>query len=774
MGCNPLQYLSHDQWLVARYPRFEGNQTFDEERLAPLVRTAPNKKIIFFPYYLHLYTLGQTLLKDTSRKVPFGFYQRWLEATAHLLMELGEPPAVLSETQLIKDIENLKRFYFSKGFFHTQVQAVVRSLRLQPRKVEIIFRIQEGKRYYYDSVSFKTQDATLLRLLDSAYAQGKLPYIQKGAPYDESGLGKTRLQIADLAQENGFFAFSPENVSYWIDTTQGKLWLQVHLPDSNLIMIVDSITIAIEDNNPFEQNFQRNDYVKSRYCFWDIQIEPKTLWMIKLPYVLRYIQVCPTKEGLLFKKSLFETTRQKLYELGMFSTVYWQYFPNFEWQSLYARLTLRTRPRWGVLLGIEGFQSSDNQLNANLPGFGVAFSLTDRSLFRKAEQLRIHFNGNLRFYKPDPTAETQYFFQFNQRIVLRIPRMWLISRWTQQLIAPTTLLQFSHTTEQRAEFSRTQIAFQYSYRYEQPLGKAFKGWQAYGQISLININRVDSRLSPVFQEILFNLPTNIRTFVIRDYIPRYNTGFLYNLTLQKDYEKDLVVPGQFIQFGVGFGGTLPLLLDWIRNQQGRGDGSIYDGLLDGTINYGQYWKAYAEYRRRFPFALLKGASLVRLHLGIAGRGPYSLMVPFEERYFLGGLNSMRAWQNGTLGPGLFRFDTVSSNLITPGGEYVFEVAWEYRQPLFSYVEGAVFVEAGNVWFAPGSAFEDPRGLLSTRTLQLGWDAGIGIRLDFDYFIMRFDIAQQLYAPDIQDFVVKKWHDIGGARIQYNVGIGYPF
>jgi outer membrane protein assembly factor BamA len=91
------------------------------------------------------------------------------------------------------------------------------------------------------------------------------------------------------------------------------------------------------------------------------------------------------------------------------------------------------------------------------------------------------------------------------------------------------------------------------------------------------------------------------------------------------------------------------------------------------------------------------------------------------------------------------------------------------------LEGAIFADAGNVWFAKGSSFEDSRGKLSTQTFRLAANMGIGLRFDFSFLILRLDIAQQIYAPDIEDWVVKRFpKDLGNNRIQYNLGIGYPF
>jgi len=91
------------------------------------------------------------------------------------------------------------------------------------------------------------------------------------------------------------------------------------------------------------------------------------------------------------------------------------------------------------------------------------------------------------------------------------------------------------------------------------------------------------------------------------------------------------------------------------------------------------------------------------------------------------------------------------------------------------IEIAAFSDLGNVWYINKKSFTDPSGWFSFKDLQVGWNLGLGLRFDFTFLVMRLDLGQQVYAPDIKDFVIKNFpKDIGGNRLQYNLGIGYPF
>jgi outer membrane protein assembly factor BamA len=167
--------------------------------------------------------------------------------------------------------------------------------------------------------------------------------------------------------------------------------------------------------------------------------------------------------------------------------------------------------------------------------------------------------------------------------------------------------------------------------------------------------------------------------------------------------------------------------------------------------------------------------VARAFVGVARPFNFTKIVPYENRFFTGGASSVRGWQSSTLGPGTFRSDSVRiNNLIAPGGEYAIELNAEYRYAATDAIQFAFFVDAGNVWFGKNSGFGDSRALLTKDNLELGVAAGVGLRFDTSFFILRLDVGQQIYAPDVRTIVVRRLSQIGNNRIQYNIGIGYPF
>jgi outer membrane protein assembly factor BamA len=188
---------------------------------------------------------------------------------------------------------------------------------------------------------------------------------------------------------------------------------------------------------------------------------------------------------------------------------------------------------------------------------------------------------------------------------------------------------------------------------------------------------------------------------------------------------------------------------------------------------------YAQFVRpdmdlRFYHFLTKTTSLVsRVYAGFGVPYGNSISLPFEKAFFAGGSNDIRGWKMGTLGPGHYHNDTLETYDQT--GDMQLQLNMEFRFPVYKYFRSAFFVDLGNVWLLkdtpdlPGGKFE----------LKYFWDdtaidLGLGIRADFDYFIVRFDPAVPIKVPYY--FENNHWYvtKLRLTDIIWNFGIGYPF
>ncbi|MDE7407520.1 MAG: outer membrane protein assembly factor, partial [Muribaculaceae bacterium] len=192
------------------------------------------------------------------------------------------------------------------------------------------------------------------------------------------------------------------------------------------------------------------------------------------------------------------------------------------------------------------------------------------------------------------------------------------------------------------------------------------------------------------------------------------------------------------------------------------------------IQYAQYLKGEVDYMIAHNFT---PRTSLALHAGFGLGVPYgnSTMMPFEKRFYAGGANGVRGWGVRTLGPG--RYDSRNSVLdfINQCGDIRIDLNAEYRAKLFWVLEGALFVDAGNVWTIRNYE-NQPNGVFSFKSFykELAWAYGVGVRLNFEYFLLRFDLGMKAYNPAVDQEAWPLMHPRWKRDAVFHFSVGYPF
>ena len=166
-----------------------------------------------------------------------------------------------------------------------------------------------------------------------------------------------------------------------------------------------------------------------------------------------------------------------------------------------------------------------------------------------------------------------------------------------------------------------------------------------------------------------------------------------------------------------------------------------------------------------------------MHVGAGIAYPYgnSSMVPFEKRFYAGGANGVRGWGVRTLGPGAYDAKNSVTDFINQCGDIRLDLSIEYRAKLFWVLEGALFVDAGNIWTIkdypnqPGGQFKFDKFYK-----QIAAAYGLGLRMDFTYFLLRLDLGFKAYNPAMNQ---ERWpiiHPRWGRDANFHFAVGYPF
>jgi outer membrane protein assembly factor BamA len=798
-----------------------GLSTVDPDLLYNSVKTHPNRRMLIPKTYLHIFNLGRTLQRY---EYPPERWLRFFRPNNHIVDSLasflvntaGEPPVIIDSMQLLNDVENLKTVYFSQGFFHARVDTRVDTCTsgLNRGKANVTFLITEGKAAIIDkirtpSIVDEEMRKVLLRNMDDSY-------LHTGDCYIEDNFSAERSRIATLLRNNGYYTFSPKMVSFDIDTlppdTMGTLpnneaikeyqpvWVQVKIADTippykigNISMIIEpakvdpSVDQMMQVVMPgFITDSLRQAWHLTRHQYGDSALVTfityeRVLERLNLSFLEKLITL---SKGDVYTLANERKTQMRLQNLGIFKYVLIKPTVNPEDTTVDFSIQTVLMQRFQAKAGFEAFFQTDPILKANLPGIGAEVGFRDKLVFKGAEKLDLSMKGDVRFYRSEvsdtvndiiSTKDTLVtFLQGSLSASLQFPRILApgLARKNLQGFEPSTSFIVTGSRQQSIDYARNALSLDWNYRwYHSSVNK-----KAQSSFSPYVITFIQSHLEPRIIDEIRKIENNqLRSIIIQDFQPRFsswgNYRFTYNNGIVNKNTHSLSFVGNF-----QVGGNTPFLLDRITNI----DDSWKDHRLS-YIFYGQYLKLSAEVKNHWPIQR-HFSFVMRNYMGIADPWNYTRFVPFESRFFSGGTNSMRGWQSNTLGPGVFSDSTNGEGrsgqgfLLSPGGEFVFETNLEFRADVYKWIKLAIFSDIGNVWFLPGSAVDFEGGQLSKETvLQLGIDAGIGIRLDFDFFLFRIDFAKQVYAPDVQRFVIKSLKDnLGGNRFQLNFGIGYPF
>lgn len=389
-----------------------------------------------------------------------------------------------------------------------------------------------------------------------------------------------------------------------------------------------------------------------------------------------------------------------------------------------------------------------------------------------AQQQRYAVRGGLEgVISSTESQRSEYSKEIGGNVALTVPRFVspLYSYDFFARNAPRTRFNIGLTYIDRPAYERTNAEFSMQYLWRNRNYQQFQ-FSPF-EINLLNTHRIEN----TFRDYLIEISRGqslLRSFE-SNFVSAMNFTYLYN-----DNDLAQTKNARFFRGFVEVGGLFKALTE---------------DLFLPNLNRFQYAKVEADYRRYLPQAPERMVAF-RLHGGVAL--PYGNVkaVPYEEYFFAGGGSSIRAWRPRRLGPGSFNPDTLNEAYqvvdLDPEqpGEVIMEANLEYRFPVFGFIKGALFVDAGNIWsLSPDITTERPGSEFGSDFYkELGVGTGIGIRFDFTFLIVRFDFGTKVYDPAFDpvrpgDALPKKPRgyvldnfSLNREQTTINFGIGYPF
>jgi outer membrane protein assembly factor BamA len=797
-SCSSTRRVSDGEYLLTENRIVLSDSKIDRETMKSVVRPKPNRKILgLLRFHLSVFNMvneekaiakkqkmvqkrvEKNLKREKKDKKPksldFTTRREWL-------LNIGEKPVLYDKDLVRTSDRQLNLYLFKKGYFNNSVKDTV---EFKGKKASVIYMIEAGKPYILKDISYTIYDNTLDQFVQNELTKS---YLKPGDNYDEDNILRERDRITKSLQNVGYFYFTKEYIHFKIDTSAGdhKVNIEVELknpevrvPDSEFTVEtrhkryrINNIYISTS-YNPRATSVTYSDTLEFLDMYFlhnrDLDYKPNVL-----------TQRIFIKTGDYYQLKNLEETYKKLSDLRVFKFTNIQFTEesnDIQNNLLNCHIMLSPVVKQSINIETEG-------TNRDI-ALGVAGNIvyTNNNPFKGAERLELRLKGGLESQVIDQETNiaddniSLFFFntkEFGPEATLTMPRFLLPIKPERfsKYFTPKTTISAAYNFQERPDFKRHIVNLTFGYNWKESPSKTH--FISLADINIVNMD-ITGSLSDFFDRI--NNPFIERSFTPHATISSRYTFLFNNQSLRKN--KDFM----FFRTSLEGAGNLLRgiynLVDAPSNEFGS-----YE-IAPGTP-FAQFVKFDADFR--YYKVLNKKNNLVyRVAFG-AGKPLSNLNVlPLERSYFGGGSNGIRAWAARSLGPGTYT-DITSFNTLRIG-DLSIESNIEYRFDLYKMLEGAFFVDAGNIWLLrddparPGGEFK-----FNSFHKEFAIGTGVGIRLDFSFFIFRLDIGIKVRDPmiDSDDKWVGRhifdnnWKQdnlpLGGRNYFRNInfGIGYPF
>ncbi|MCH5328798.1 MAG: BamA/TamA family outer membrane protein [Coprobacter sp.] len=752
-SCRTTRHVGPDEYLLNRVSVKTDNSQVKPGELRPYIKQEPNHKtfgIIGLP--LFFYNLSG---KDTTR-----WFNRWLQ-------KIGTPPVIYDSTLMLKSQLEIKKALNNRGYVRAVVTADTVSRR---RKMKVRYNVTANEPYHIERISYNIDNENIARIVlrDTASL-----LLKPGMLFDRTLLDEERQRISNRLRNNGYYAFNKEYITYTADTTIG---------DNGVELELNLMPIPIETGTS-EMIYRKHDTYRIREVYFvtnydGMNLEPEKrfdvqdsliykgyhIWYGNKRYLKEETLVnnCFIRPGTLFRNRDIDRTYTAFSRLKILKYVNIRFVPvkSEEVEMLDCYILLTEGKGQTISVDIEGTNSAGDL------GFALGLTHQHRNIFRGSQTLTTKFRGAYESMSGKISGIiNDHYTEFGGEIGITLPeflfpvmRSSVRKRWR-----ATTEFDVNINFQQRPEYTRVIAGGGWNYKWTTHRN------QYNHQLDLVDISYI--------------------------YLPKTSNDFLNNLPadnplLRNSYENHFIMRSSYVFYRSNLD---PVVKSTHNIYTLRVAGEIAGNLLYGIsslskmkpgpygeysilgIRYSQYAKADADYAYTFVFNERNSLSL---HSGVGIEIPYgnSEILPFEKRYFAGGANSVRGWSVRTLGPGRYKGINRTLDFMNQCGDIRLDLNAEYRSKLIWKLELAAFIDAGNIWTIkdyesqPGGQFK-----LNRFYKEIALAYGLGLRFDFNYFLLRFDLGMKAFDPGMADD--RQWvlvHPRFKRDAAFHFAVGYPF
>lgn len=816
-SCNPTKKLLPNEYLVDKVEVLNYKQTtLEKENLEAFFRQKPNRKLFrkvhFFVWWYNLFDEDKIIRKKIARNQKFDkknsekvkrFEKKnqkrikkgkkpkipklkdkenpiFLES----LRDIGEPPVILDSLLTEQTRFQLSKYLFSKGYFNNKVTDTIELVR-NSKRATVKYILHPKETFTVSRITYSMEDEGLGSLVLNDTVNSLL---KRGMQYDEEKMRNEQQRITDFALNNGYFYFENAYINYDVDSSQTnhstgitlslKKFAKAYSSSSDSTVYTNHPRFAIENifiiTEPVNGNVRDavfKDTLKTKRPGRVFLVNDREL-SYRRGVILSNLELY---RGQWFKRDTAEKSYKQLLGLGIFKSVTIQFLENPDMPNrLDCYVVCSPLIKQSITTQTEGTNTSGNL------GIDGSIIYQNRNFFRGGELVELKLQGAISAQKQfsDPNyvnnitdvadlnrlQRTFNTIQFGPELSFSVPRAFFPFSLLpfRKDMSPRTYIKTSLNYQSRPEFSRviSNIDYGFSFRTNKSrLKHDIIPFEAY---------LVQAKLLSSFRDDLMKLED---AFLLNSFLDHITTVSKYGLTYtSKENSNTSKRPTCYARLNLQSSGNI---LRTYFQTTGTGTKDAQGRYLIFSIPFAQFLKTDIDFRLYIPVRA-RSRIVYRVAGGIGKPLANLNVLPYEQSFFSGGPNGVRAWRARTLGPGSYdpRTSTTRYDKI---GDIMLEGNFEYRFHILKAFNGAFFVDAGNIWRLepdinkPGGQFE-----VNSFLDEIAIGGGLGLRWDLSFVVLRLDMASPLKDPKYQPgdrwtFDKKPWRTVVA-----NFGIGYPF
>ncbi len=717
LSCSVDKFIPEDQYLLKDVTVVTGDKKMTKDySLKSYIKQNPNTKIFGVKFPLKIYSLSG---KKESR-----WYNK-------LCRKIGEEPVLYDEHSALNSCQSIEQVLINGGYMKADVDI---DKVINGKKLSLKYVVNPGEKYYIRNVKREMQDDKIRKIICGYDTlDSKIHY---GAEFNINNINEERSRLANKLRSMGYYKFTKQDITFVADTAFGSTSVDVTI---RINQHLENSRALPEDHKPYYIGDVRflleltpYDSVYTTETFRGVDILSKGTRHFRKNMLLGNTQF---RSGDLYNDRYLKNTYTNFTSLPAvsYSNVRIKERPASD--TLDIDITVNRGKLFHTEASLEGTNSAGDL------GAAASLSMQMKNVFKGSEVLSMKVRGayeaitGLEGYDGTSFREVGYETKltFPTFLLPFVKRSWGMLHHASSEIA----LQFN--TQNRPEFNRRVFTAAWRYRWSS------QNQSIQHKFDFLEVNYVYMPwISKTFKEQYLDsigktnaiLKYNYENILITKLGYTYSYNSLGNRV--QTYGQDAYTFKWNIETSGNVLNTLTNAFDGKKNSEGQ---HTFCGIA-----FAQYIKTDFDFGKSVK---IDNNNSVAFHLAAGIAYPYgnSKILPFEKRYFAGGANSVRGWSVRSLGPGRYNGTDKGINFINQTGDVKLDMSMEYRTHLFWKMNGAFFIDAGNIWTItdyedqPGGAFR-----FETFLQEIAFSYGLGLRMSLDFFTLRFDAGMKAINP----------------------------